>query len=135
MLVMCHAQRRMPFWGRAHVSLPVQYSAASFIETINSGSLTMDPDEFLAHMVAAGVADMPAASPRASAARATSPAFAASAAEDVAVLPPPAGQLPHPPASSAGMLLDHLYTLLRVLSWQLMQLRMVAWLHGIHPHD
>jgi hypothetical protein len=87
----------------------VQYSAASFIETINSGSLTMDPDEFLAHMVAAGVADMPAASPRASAARATSPAFAASAAEDVAVLPPPAGQLPHPPASSTGTLLHHLY--------------------------
>ena len=36
----------------------VQCMAASFVETIHTGSLTMDPDEFLAHMVAAGVPDM-----------------------------------------------------------------------------
>ncbi len=41
----------------------MQYSAASFVETINSGSLTMAPDEFVARMVAAGVADMPPAAP------------------------------------------------------------------------
>lgn len=40
----------------------VQYSAASFIETINSSSLTMDSDEFVARMIAAGVADIEAAS-------------------------------------------------------------------------
>lgn len=82
--------------------LAMQYSAASFIETINSGSLSMDPDEFVARMVAAGVADLPAASPRASSKPATSPTFAAPAAENGAVLPPPAGQLPHPPAISTG---------------------------------
>lgn len=36
----------------------MQYSAASFVETINSNSLTMDPDEFVARMVDAGVPDM-----------------------------------------------------------------------------
>lgn len=36
----------------------VQYSAASFIETISSNSLTMDADEFVARMVAAGIPDM-----------------------------------------------------------------------------
>lgn len=36
----------------------VQYSAASFIETINSSSLTMDADEFMARMMAAGMPDM-----------------------------------------------------------------------------
>ncbi len=40
----------------------VQYSAASFIETINSSSLTMDSDEFVARMIAAGVPDIEAAS-------------------------------------------------------------------------
>lgn len=40
----------------------MQYSAASFVETINSGSLTMDSDEFVARMIAAGVADIEAAS-------------------------------------------------------------------------
>ena len=40
-----------------------QYSAASFVETINAGSLTMEPDEFLARMLAAGVADLPSAPP------------------------------------------------------------------------
>ena len=39
-----------------------QYSAASFIETINSSSLTMDSDEFVARMIAAGVPDIEAAS-------------------------------------------------------------------------
>ncbi|KAK9792230.1 hypothetical protein WJX73_000744 [Symbiochloris irregularis] len=34
------------------------YSASSFLETINSNSLTMDSDEFVARMVAAGVPDM-----------------------------------------------------------------------------
>ncbi|KAL0040776.1 hypothetical protein WJX79_005242 [Trebouxia sp. C0005] len=38
------------------------YSAASFIETINSSSLTMDSDEFVARMIAAGVPDIEAAS-------------------------------------------------------------------------
>ena len=36
----------------------MQSVAASFIETIHTKSLTMDPDEFLARMVAAGVPDM-----------------------------------------------------------------------------
>ena len=36
----------------------MQSVAASFIETVNAGSLTMDPDEFVARMVAAGVQDM-----------------------------------------------------------------------------
>lgn len=40
----------------------MQYSAASFIETINSSSLTMDSDEFVARMIAAGVPDIEAAS-------------------------------------------------------------------------
>ncbi len=40
----------------------VQYSAASFIETMNSSSLTMDSDEFVARMIAAGVPDIEAAS-------------------------------------------------------------------------
>ena len=35
-----------------------QYSAASFIETINTNSLSMDADEFIARMVTAGVPDM-----------------------------------------------------------------------------
>ena len=35
-----------------------QYSAASFIETVNATSLTIDPDEFMARMVAAGIPDM-----------------------------------------------------------------------------
>lgn len=35
-----------------------QYSAASFIETINSNSLSMDSDEFVARMVAAGIPDL-----------------------------------------------------------------------------
>ena len=35
-----------------------QSVAASFVETVNAGSLTMDPDEFVARMVAAGVPDM-----------------------------------------------------------------------------
>ncbi|KAK9823919.1 hypothetical protein WJX72_006354 [[Myrmecia] bisecta] len=34
------------------------YSAACFIETINTNSLSMDPDEFIARMVAAGIPDM-----------------------------------------------------------------------------
>eukprot|EP00884_Botryococcus_braunii_P019451 jgi/Botrbrau1/618/Bobra.0161s0012.1 len=34
------------------------YSAASFIETINTTSLTMDPQDFIAHMVAGGIPDM-----------------------------------------------------------------------------
>ncbi|BDA40541.1 probable vacuolar protein sorting-associated protein 9A at N-terminal half [Coccomyxa sp. Obi] len=34
------------------------YSAASFIETVNANSLSMDPDEFMARMIAAGVPDM-----------------------------------------------------------------------------
>ncbi len=38
--------------------VPVQYSAASFIETINTQSLSMEADEFIAHMVAGGVPDM-----------------------------------------------------------------------------
>lgn len=40
-----------------------QYSAASFIETINASSLSMDPDEFVARMVAAGVPDMELSAP------------------------------------------------------------------------
>ena len=36
----------------------LQSVAASFVETINAGSLSMDPDEFMARMVAAGVPDM-----------------------------------------------------------------------------
>ena len=36
----------------------LQSVAASFVETVNAGSLTMDPDEFMARMVAAGVPDM-----------------------------------------------------------------------------
>ena len=36
----------------------LQYSAASFIETISSSSLTMDADEFVARMMAAGIPDM-----------------------------------------------------------------------------
>ena len=36
----------------------MQSVAASFVETVNAGSLTMDPDEFMARMVAAGVPDM-----------------------------------------------------------------------------
>ncbi|KAK9833087.1 hypothetical protein WJX74_006750 [Apatococcus lobatus] len=39
------------------------YSAASFIETINASSLSMDPDEFVARMVAAGVPDMELSAP------------------------------------------------------------------------
>lgn len=42
--------------GRLHVA--PQYSAASFIETVNATSLTIDPDEFMARMVAAGIPDM-----------------------------------------------------------------------------
>ena len=38
--------------------MDMQYSAASFIETINTNSLSMDADEFVARMVAAGVPDM-----------------------------------------------------------------------------
>lgn len=38
------------------------YSAASFIETINANSLSIDPDEFLARMLEAGVADVGLAS-------------------------------------------------------------------------
>jgi hypothetical protein len=38
--------------------LRAQYSAASFIETVNATSLTIDPDEFMARMVAAGIPDM-----------------------------------------------------------------------------
>lgn len=34
-----------------------QYSAASFVETINANSLTIDPDEFVARMIAAGIPD------------------------------------------------------------------------------
>ena len=41
-----------------------QSVAASFIETINSGSLSMDPDEFVARMVAGGVSGVQPASPR-----------------------------------------------------------------------
>lgn len=37
---------------------PAQYSAASFIETVNATSLTIEPDEFVAHMIAAGIPDM-----------------------------------------------------------------------------
>lgn len=36
----------------------MQYSAASFIETVNAESLTIDRDEFMARMMAAGVPDM-----------------------------------------------------------------------------
>lgn len=39
------------------------YSAASFVETINSGSLTMPADEFMSHMISAGIADMPPQQP------------------------------------------------------------------------
>eukprot|EP00891_Asterochloris_glomerata_P004098 jgi/Astpho2/4098/gw1.00063.257.1_t len=42
------------------------YSAASFVETINSASLSMDPDEFVARMISAGVADIEVASQAAS---------------------------------------------------------------------
>lgn len=46
-----------------HSELPaLQYSAASFIETIDSSSLSMDPDEFVARMIAAGIADIEVAS-------------------------------------------------------------------------
>jgi len=92
--------------------LGAQYSAASFIETINSGSLSMDPDEFVARMVAAGVADMPPPSPRGAAndaAAATAgiskpvspPAFATSFSDEIGAAPPPA-PLQQPPPLSAG---------------------------------
>ena len=48
------------------VRMCAQYSAASFVETINAGSLTMEPDEFLARMLSAGVANLPSAPPPAS---------------------------------------------------------------------
>ena len=41
----------------------MQYSAASFVETMNSGSLSIEPDEFLARMVEAGVAHLPSSPP------------------------------------------------------------------------
>ena len=44
------------------------------METINAGSLTMEPDEFLARMLAAGVANLPSAPP------ASTPAAALTAA-------------------------------------------------------
>ena len=47
-------------------SSALQYSAASFVETINSASLSMDPDEFVARMISAGVADIEVASQAAS---------------------------------------------------------------------
>ncbi len=47
-------------------SAALQYSAASFVETINSASLSMDPDEFVARMISAGVADIEVASQAAS---------------------------------------------------------------------
>ena len=53
-------------------SCVVQYSAASFVETINSGSLTMEPDEFLARMVEAGVTHLPSSPPDAPVARISS---------------------------------------------------------------
>ena len=43
---------------QSDVDMLLQYSAASFIETINVNSLSMDPDEFVARMVAAGIPDM-----------------------------------------------------------------------------
>lgn len=59
----------------------VQYSAASFIETINTNSLSMDADEFIARMVTAGVPDMQLmpqlATQRSAAAPAAPPAVAA----------------------------------------------------------
>ena len=50
-----------------------QYSAASFVETINAGSLTMEPDEFLARMLSAGIADLPSALPPPAALTAAAP--------------------------------------------------------------
>jgi hypothetical protein len=43
----------------------VQYSAASFVETINANSLTIDPDEFVARMLAAKLPDSGALAPEA----------------------------------------------------------------------
>ena len=59
-LVLCCFWRQAPsgMLSLPMVSSLMQYSAASFIETINTNSLTMDSDEFVARMVAAGVPDM-----------------------------------------------------------------------------
>lgn len=63
----------------------LQYSAASFIETINSSSLTMDSDEFVARMIAAGIPDIEMS--------ATQPA-------SPKIKPVPASTAPDPGASS-----------------------------------
>ncbi len=34
--------------------MPLQQGAAAFIETLNTSSLKVDPDELLAHMLASG---------------------------------------------------------------------------------
>ena len=71
--------------------LLLQYSAASFIETVNANSLTIDPDEFMARMVAAGIPDMALApNPAAPLLRGKSSAGAASADAMAPILATPA---------------------------------------------
>ncbi len=68
-----------------------QYSAASFIETINTNSLSMDADEFIARMVTAGVPDMQ-----------LMPQLAAHRSTAAPAMPPAAATLPDPTSNPAN---------------------------------
>lgn len=86
-----------------------QYSAASFVETINSSSLTMDPDEFMARMVAAGIADVPPADPQ-SPSNPPQLAQAGAAAQEAATAAAAAVATNGPPAGAVHFLLVNIHT-------------------------